>query len=101
MSLSQTQSLQCYHLHRQRAGEVPLPHPYDPHSRGREFQAQFHPHVEDKGIRHVYIRPRSPELAGKFKRWESFYNTIDQMVLLVDEHRMKLSVVCCSRHQRG
>ena len=27
--------------------------------RGHEFQALFHWHVEDKGIRHVYIRPRS------------------------------------------
>ncbi len=33
--------------------------------RGHEFQAQFHWHVEDKGIRHVCIRPHSPELNGK------------------------------------
>src|SRR6056300_1045007 len=69
--------------------------------RGHEFQAQFHWHVEDKGIRHVYIKPRSPQLNGKVERshrtdkeefyqlltytddvdlnqkleqWESFYN---------------------------
>jgi len=30
--------------------------------RGHEGQAQFHWHVEDKGIRHVYIKPHSPEL---------------------------------------
>lgn len=33
--------------------------------RGHEFQAHFHWHVEDKGIRHVYIKPRTPELNGK------------------------------------
>ena len=36
--------------------------------RGHEFQAQFHCHVEDKGIRHVYIKPRSPQLNGKVER---------------------------------
>ena len=30
--------------------------------RGHEFQAKFHWHVEDRGIRHVYIKPRSPQL---------------------------------------
>jgi transposase InsO family protein len=33
--------------------------------RGHEWQAKFHWHVEDKGIRHVYIKPRSPQLNGK------------------------------------
>ena len=36
--------------------------------RGHEFQAQFHWHVEDKGMRHVYIKPRSPQLNGKGER---------------------------------
>jgi transposase InsO family protein len=36
--------------------------------RGHEFQAQFHWHVEDKGIRHVYIKPRTPQLNGKAER---------------------------------
>lgn len=36
--------------------------------RGHEFQAQFHWHVEDLGIRHVYIKPRSPQLNGKIER---------------------------------
>jgi len=35
---------------------------------GHEFQAQFHWHVEDLGIRHVYIKPRSPRLNGKVER---------------------------------
>ena len=29
---------------------------------GHEFQAKFHWHVEDQGIRHVYIKPSSPQL---------------------------------------
>ena len=68
---------------------------------GNPFQATFQWHVEDKGIRHDYIRPNSPQLNGKVERshradeqelyplltsqddlalnikpaeWESFYN---------------------------
>ena len=49
--------------------------------RGHEFQAQFHWHVEDKGIRHVYIKSRSPELNGKVERshrsdQEEFYQLL-------------------------
>ena len=36
--------------------------------RRHEFRAKFHWHVEDKGIRHVYIKPRSPQLNGKVER---------------------------------
>ena len=36
--------------------------------RGHEFQAKFHWHVEDMGIRHVYIKPNSPQLNGKVER---------------------------------
>ncbi len=35
---------------------------------GHEFQAKFHWHVEDLGISHVYIKPRSPNLNGKVER---------------------------------
>ena len=35
---------------------------------GHEFQAKFHWHVEDKGIRHAYIKPASPQLNGKLER---------------------------------
>ncbi len=50
--------------------------------RGHEFQAKFHWHVEDKGIRHVYIKPRSPQLNGKMERshradQEEFYPLLD------------------------
>lgn len=68
---------------------------------GHEFQAKFHWHVEDLGIRHAYIRKGTPQLNGKVERshrsdqqefyqllsykgdvdlvaklneWESFYN---------------------------
>lgn len=33
-----------------------------------EFQAKFHWHVEDLGIRHAYIKPSSPQLNGKVER---------------------------------
>ena len=36
--------------------------------RGHEFQARFHWHVEDQGIQHVYIKPRTPRLNGKVER---------------------------------
>ena len=68
---------------------------------GHEFQAKFHWHLEDMGVRHAYIKPRTPRLNGKVDRshgidqrefyqlltytdevglhaklaeWESFYN---------------------------
>ena len=36
--------------------------------RGHEFQTKFHWHVEDQGMRPVYIKPRSPNLNGKVER---------------------------------
>ena len=36
--------------------------------RGHEFQARFHWHVEDQGMQHVYIKPRTPQLNGKVER---------------------------------
>ena len=38
---------------------------------GHEFQAKFHWHIEDLGIRHIYIKPRSPNLNGKAERSHS------------------------------
>ncbi len=35
---------------------------------GHEFQALFHWHCEDLGIRHVYIKKASPHLNGKVER---------------------------------
>jgi transposase InsO family protein len=49
-----------------------------------EFQALFHWHVEDLGIRHVYIKPRSPNLNGKVERShrtdeQEFYQLLNYM----------------------
>jgi len=49
--------------------------------RGHEWQGHFHWHVKDKGIRHVYIKPRSPQLNGKVGRshrshQEEFYQLL-------------------------
>ncbi len=35
---------------------------------GHELQAKFHWHVEDKGIRHAYIKRGTPQLNGKVER---------------------------------
>lgn len=35
---------------------------------GHEFQAKFHWHVEDKGIRYAYIKRGTPQLNGKVER---------------------------------
>ena len=35
---------------------------------GHEFQAKFHCHVEDLGIRHAYIKRVTPQLNGKVER---------------------------------
>ena len=48
---------------------------------GHEFQAKFHWHVEDQGIRHACIKPRSPQLNGKVERshrtdQEEFYQLL-------------------------
>jgi len=36
--------------------------------RGHEFQARFHWHFEDQGMRHVYIKPQTLQLNGKVER---------------------------------
>lgn len=53
---------------------------------GSEFQAQFHWHILDKGIKHVYIRPRTPRLNGKVERShrideEEFYRMLEGIVI--------------------
>ena len=50
--------------------------------RGHEFQAQFHWYVEDLGMRHVYIKARTPQLNGKVERshradQEEFYQLLN------------------------
>jgi transposase InsO family protein len=53
---------------------------------GAEFQSSFHYHVLDKGIGHVYIKPRTPRLNGKVERShridaEEFYRLLDGTVI--------------------
>ena len=50
---------------------------------GAEFQSQFHWHLEERDIRHAYIRPRTPHLNGKVERShrvddEEFYQLLDR-----------------------
>ncbi len=35
---------------------------------GHEFQSEFHWHVQDRGIRHRYIKPGKPQYNGKVER---------------------------------
>ncbi|VAW02697.1 Transposase, partial [hydrothermal vent metagenome] len=49
---------------------------------GGEFGSQFHYHVLDRGIRHIYIKPATPRLNGKVERShridnEEFYRMLD------------------------
>ena len=39
---------------------------------GHEFQAKFHWHVEDLGIRHAYVERGTPQLNGKVERSHRF-----------------------------
>jgi transposase InsO family protein len=53
---------------------------------GSDFASMFHWHVLDKGIRHVYIKPRTPRLNGKVERShridaEEFYRLLDGVVI--------------------
>ena len=49
---------------------------------GHEFQAKFHWHVEDKGVRHAYIKRGTPQLNGKVEKsqrsdGQEFYQLLD------------------------
>jgi transposase InsO family protein len=53
---------------------------------GAEFQSALHYHVLDKGVGHVYIKPRTPRLNGKVERShridaEEFYRLLDGVVI--------------------
>ena len=47
--------------------------------RGHEFQAQFHWHVEELGMRHAYIKARTPQLNGKVERSRRSYSLLRRM----------------------
>jgi transposase InsO family protein len=58
---------------------------------GAEFQTQFHGHLHELNIRHVYIRPRSPHLNGKVERShrvddQEFYQLLDADGITDDIH---------------
>ncbi|HTL46034.1 MAG TPA: IS481 family transposase [Vicinamibacterales bacterium] len=58
---------------------------------GAEFQSQFHWHLEQRDIRHVYIRPRTPHLNGKVERShrvddQEFYQLLDADGISDDIH---------------
>jgi transposase InsO family protein len=58
---------------------------------GAEFQSQFHWHVQQRDIRHVYIRPRTPRLNGKVERShrvddQEFYQLLDRDGITDDIH---------------
>ena len=58
---------------------------------GAEFQSQFHWHAEGLDIRHVYIRPRTPQLNGKVERShrvddQEFYQLLDRDGVSDDIH---------------
>lgn len=53
---------------------------------GAEFQSRFHYHVLDRGIGHVYIKPKTPRLNGKVERshridQEEFYRMLEGVVI--------------------
>ena len=61
--------------------------------RGHEFQASFHWHVADHGIRHVYIKPRTPQMNGKVERshrtdQQEFYQLLSYKGDVDLEHRL-------------
>ena len=58
---------------------------------GVEFGSQFHYHVLDRGIGHVYIKPRTPRLNGKVERShrtddQEFYQLLDKDGVTDDIH---------------
>jgi len=58
---------------------------------GGEFQSKFHYRLEELGIEHVYIRPRTPRLNGKVERShridaQEFYQLLDKNGVSDDIH---------------
>ncbi len=58
---------------------------------GAEFQSQFHWHLQERDIRHAYIRPRTPRLNGKVERShrvddQEFYQLLDKDGITDDIH---------------
>jgi len=71
---TRVRALQVYRRHTQQNAIAFVDHviekfPFRIHTvrtdRGHEFQTLFHWHLADHGIRHVYIKARTPQLNGK------------------------------------
>ena len=64
---------------------------------GAEFQQQFHWHLQDQGIQHRHIKPRTPHLNGKVERshridQDEFYRQLEGVVISsVDEFNARLN----------
>ncbi|MDV3908074.1 IS481 family transposase [Elizabethkingia anophelis] len=61
---------------------------------GHEFQSKFHWHCEELGIRHIFIKPRSPHLNGKVERYhltdkQEFYQLIEYKDDIDIEQKLK------------
>ncbi len=66
---------------------------------GHEFQARSHWHLADLGIRHVYIKPRTPRLNGKVERShgtdeDEFY----QLLTYTDDVDLNAKLAQCERY---
>jgi len=73
-------------VRRLRAGQVRVPVEVIQTDNGSGFQAAFHWHLADRGIRHVYIKPATPRLNGKAERShridaEEFYRGLKGVVI--------------------
>lgn len=58
---------------------------------GAEFQSKFRWHLQDRDVRHVYIRPRTPRLNGKVERShriddEEFYQVLEDSAVRESIH---------------
>ena len=58
---------------------------------GAEFQSMFHRYLQDRDIRDVYIRPRTPRLNGKVERShrvddQEFCQLLDKDGIREDNH---------------
>jgi transposase InsO family protein len=63
---------------------VTIPH-------GEEFQSKFRWHLQDRDVRHVYIRPRTSRLNGKVERShriddEEFYQVLEDSAVRESIH---------------
>src|SRR5919109_2093960 len=84
--LRPTQPAQRDPVPRLRARKLPFRVEVTQTDHGAEFGSQFHYHVLDRGIGHVYIKPASPRLNGKVERShrideEEFYRMLKGVVI--------------------